>query len=166
MGALLTDIAVSLAFYVIAAVTAGSALLVVTLRNLLHAVLFLVLTFLGMAALYITLNAEFLAGVQVLVYAGAITILMIFAVMMTRNAVTEGNLPNRMQGPALLVALSTFAVMTLVLYGTHWGVVPVAPAPASGDLADALFTLYALPFEVVSVLLLIAMIGAIVLARE
>jgi NADH:ubiquinone oxidoreductase subunit 6 (subunit J) len=91
---------------------------------------------------------------------------MIFAVMMTRNAMTQGNLPNRMQGPALIVALCTFAVMTFVLLGTQWGVVPPAPGPTSSDLADALFTLYALPFEVASVLLLIAMIGAIVLAKD
>lgn len=162
----MSDIFLSLAFYTIAAVTAGSAVLVVTLRNLLHAVLFLVLTFFGMAALYITLNAEFLAAVQVLIYAGAITVLMIFAVMMTRNAVTQGNLPNRMQGPALLVALCTFAIMTVVLLGTHWGVVPAVQVQTSTDLYDALFTLYTLPFELASILLLIAMIGAIVLARE
>src|SRR5262245_18500705 len=100
----LTDVAVNLAFYLIASLTVASSVAVVTLRNLLHAVLFLILTFFCMAALYITLNAEFLAGVQVLVYAGAISVLMIFAVMMTRNAVTQGNLANRMQGPALLVA--------------------------------------------------------------
>ncbi|MBI4498746.1 MAG: NADH-quinone oxidoreductase subunit J [Chloroflexi bacterium] len=162
----MTELALSLAFYTVAAVTAVSALLVVTLRNLLHAVLFLVLTFFGMAALYITLNAEFLAGVQVLIYAGAIAVLMIFAIMMTRNAMTQGNLPNRMQGAALLVALSTFVVMTSVLLSTQWGLLSQAQVPTSADLYDALFTVYVLPFEVASILLLVAMIGAIVLAKD
>lgn len=160
------DPVTSAAFYVIALITGFAAIMVVTLRNLLHAVLFLVLTFFGVAAFYITLQAEFLAGVQVLIYAGAIAVLMIFAIMLTRNAVQAGNLPSRMQAPAALVAVLTLAVMGLALTRARWGVPATVTAPTGTSLYDVLFNQYALPFEVASVFLLMAMIGAIVLAKD
>ncbi|MCX6022527.1 MAG: NADH-quinone oxidoreductase subunit J [Chloroflexi bacterium] len=160
------DAVVSLAFYVIALITGFAAVMVVTLRNLLHAVLFLVLTFMGVAALYITLEAEFIAGVQVLIYAGAIAVLMIFAIMLTRNAVTAGNLPSRMQAPALLVSVLTLAVIVTSITAASWGMAPAISAPQGVSLYDVLFHQYVLPFEVASIFLLMAMIGAIVLAKD
>lgn len=160
------DMVGSVAFYVIALITGLAAVMVVTLRNLLHAVLFLVLTFFGVAALFITAQAEFIAGVQVLIYAGAIAVLMIFAIMLTRNAVTAGNLPSRMQAPALLMSALTLAVMVTVFAGARWGVPAGGSAVTGLSLYDMLFNQYVLPFELASIFLLMAMIGAIVLAKD
>lgn len=160
------DMIASVAFYLIALITGFAAVMVVTLRNLLHAVLFLVLAFFGVAALYITLEAEFIAGVQVLIYAGAIAVLMIFAIMLTRNAVTSGNLPSRMQAPALLVSALTLLVTVTAFIGAQWGVPAGVDVPTGTSLYDVLFNQFVLPFELASIFLLMAMIGAIVLAKD
>lgn len=161
------DIARALAFYALAGMAVVSAVLAVSLRNIFHAVLFLILSFAGAAGLFLTLNADFLAAVQVLVYAGAIAVLMLFALFLTRNAMTQGNPPNRLRFSALVTALLVFWVLAYGLLAARW-----APGPASEPsfpperLADALFNTYLLPFELASVLLLAAMIGAILLAKE
>lgn len=160
------DFALTVSFYVLAAVTVISSLMVVSLRNIFHAGLFLVLAFVGVAGVYLTLNAAFLAAVQVLVYAGAIAVLMLFAIFLTRNAMTQGNLPSRFQAPALMVAVLIFIVFSYVFLMARW-------APGNGatyippeSVAASLFNEFVFPFELASVLLLVAMIGAIVIARS
>src|SRR3989337_23843 len=99
----LDDIGVVIAFWSLAALTLGAAAMVVLVRNLLHAVLFLILSFVGMAGLFITLSADFVAVVQVLIYAGAISVLMIFAVLLTPRA-SRDNAEGLLQIPALILS--------------------------------------------------------------
>lgn len=163
----MNDPALTIGFYLLAAVTVISAVLVVSLRNIFHAVLFLVAAFVGIAGLYLTLNSPFLAGVQVLIYVGAIAVLTLFAVFMTRNAMSQGNPPSSLQGSALLVAVAVFVALGGVLIGTAWHAInPAAVSFPPESVAASLFTTYLFPFELASVLLLIAMIGAIVIARD
>jgi NADH-quinone oxidoreductase subunit J len=154
----------------------GAALAVVLLRDVFRAALLLILCFFTIAGIYITLNADFLAAVQVLIYAGAIGILLIFAIMLTRN-VKEGNPFGRLKIPAFLVSLLVFATIVGVVVSTNWATVtgvsqgvevPVGSA-TTGSIATALFDQskgFVLPFEIASVVLLAALIGAIVLVRD
>ena len=161
------DVAQALSFYAMAAVTVVSALLVVSLRNLFHAVLFLVVSFTGVAGLYLTLNAPVLAALQLLVYAGAIAVLTLFAIFLTRHAMTQGSVPGPFQAPALVAAVAVMGLFASVFSATRWPPPPPAPPEFGVDrLADALFVVYVFPFEVASVVLLVAMIGAIVLVQE
>lgn len=157
---------VDIAFWILAAMTVGSALGVVLLRNLFRAALLLILSFLGIAGLYITLNADFLAAVQVLIYVGAISILMIFAIMLTRDT-ASGNPFGRLRWPALLVAALVVATISFVVVNTQWPLATEPPLPSTTlAIADAMFNKFVLPFEAASVLLLAALIGAFVMARE
>ncbi len=167
---------VEIAFWILALVMVGAALAVVLLRDIFRAALLLVLCFFTIAGVYITLNADFLAAVQVLIYAGAIGILLIFAIMLTRN-VKEGNPFNKLKIPALIVALLVLTTVIGVIVSTDWttvtgvsqGVVVPIGQPTTGPIATALFDQskgFVLPFEIASVLLLAALIGAIVLVRD
>ncbi len=161
------DTGTAVAFYILAALTTISAIMVVSLRNIFHAVLFLVLSFAGIAGIYITLNAEFVAAIQVLIYAGAIAVLMLFAMMLTSNAMTEGNPSGHLSLSAMLAAFLFFITFAYIALVTPWKDGPaVSPEFSINDIADLLFNVYVLPFEVASVLLLVAMIGAIVLAKD
>ncbi len=188
-----------MAFWLLAVIAIGSALGVVLVRDLFRAALLLVLVFVTIAGFYVLLSAEFLAVVQVLIYAGAISILLIFAIMLTRN-VPQGNLPNRLQLPAVVLAVMLFAVMITVALQTDWSTFSAgqqevanvvqtsavktlsaeqdAPTLAlpditaaqhdslkSAGLADLLVSDFVLPFEAVSLLLLAAVIGSLVLVR-
>src|SRR5688572_4157037 len=106
-----TDIAHALSFYGLAALTLVAAFLVVSLRNIFHAVLFLVVSFVGVSGIYLTLNAGFLAMVQILIYVGAIAVLTLFAIFLTRNAMTQGNPPGRFQVTAFFTAILVFATL-------------------------------------------------------
>jgi len=167
---------IEIAFWILALIVVGAALAVVLLRDIFRAALLLILCFFTVAGIYITLNADFLAAVQVLIYAGAIGILLIFAIMLTRN-VKEGNPFNRLKLPALLVALLVLATVIGVVVGTDWATVKEVPQavevpidqPTTGYIAKALFDQsngFVLPFEIASVLLLAALIGAVVLVRD
>ena len=164
----MNDPLLALVFYALAAVTIVSSLAVVTMRNIVHAALALVLAFVGVAGIYILLSADFVAAVQVLIYAGAIAILLLFAIMLTRFPGSRRSNPaNSQRGIALVMSSALLAVLVTVLLGTNW--VAEAPAAATSSvevIGRQLFTTYALPFEVASVLLLVAMVGAIILARE
>jgi NADH-quinone oxidoreductase subunit J len=164
---------VQILFIVIAAATLGAALMVVTTRNLVHAALYLVVALFGVAVFFVLLNAGFLAVAQVVIYIGAIAILMIFAIMLTRNVAVE-SIPqinsNWIWAAVLSVAL--FASLAWLLSG--WGGFSMA-APEMSPRADPLRDLgvalvspdlYVIPFEVASVLLLAALIGAIMVAWE
>lgn len=151
-------------FIIVAIFTIGGALGVVATRNVVHAALFLLLSLLGAAGAYLLLFAEFLALVQVLIYGGAVTIVVLFAVMLTRSSEYPRITDNRQWPLALITAL----VLAVVLGAAFW----VAPevtaepqAPAFTGLASSLFTKWALPFEIASLVLLVALIGAIIIAR-
>lgn len=160
------EVGLAIGFWVLAIVTVVSALAVIVLRDIFHAALFLVLSFVTVAGIYITLNADFLAAVQILIYAGAIAILLLFAIMLTRD-VRQGNPSNRLQFPALIVALLMLITFISVFAATQWKIATQAPPETTtGPIALALFGNFALPFEVASVLLLAAIIGAIALVKE
>jgi len=183
-------------FWILSVMAVVGALGVVMVPDLFRAALLLIVVFIAVAGFFILLSAEFLAVVQVLIYVGAIAILIIFAVMLTRD-VQHGNLPNRMQMPAAVLAALLFAALVAVVVDTQWEFLPAeqqervdlvqtsAVTTLTGDvlteagitgpeeqsevqnagLADLLISDYVLPFEAVSVLLLAALIGALVLVR-
>jgi NADH-quinone oxidoreductase subunit J len=158
-------------FLIVAFVTLGSGLMVVTTRNLVHAALWLVATLFGVAVTYALLNANFLAIVQVVVYIGAIAILFIFAVMLTRRDMRDqGPQVNKNWWFGALLAVATFGGLFFLLQGWN-GMSRTAPTyPVSFDaiseLGNALTSPagYVLPFEVASVLLVTALVGAVYIA--
>lgn len=153
------------AFWVLSAVAVVSALGIIVSRNLLHAVLWLILTFVALAGLFITLTADFVAVAQVLVYAGAVGVLVVFAIMLTPNS-ARANAETQFVGPGLLVAAAFSALLTYVALRTDW---PVAARGAfqttAQEIGSLLVTRYVLAFEVASLVLIAAMVGAIVLVR-
>src|SRR5215213_3955337 len=161
-------------FLVLSAFTLAAGIMVVTVKNIIHSALWLIASFFTVAAMYLLMEAEFLAIVQVLIYVGAISILILFAIMLTRHVTGEGvrQLYQRWW-VALIVAAALFSVLivpTVVNY--PWSVVqPAAGGAATGiattrELGTAFMREYLLPFEIASVLLLVALIGAIVIAFE
>jgi NADH-quinone oxidoreductase subunit J len=160
-------------FILTAILTLGAALMVVTTRNLVHAALWLVVALFGIAVFYVILHAGFLAVAQVVIYIGAIAILMIFAIMLTRRVARDsGSQLNSNWVWGLVVALTTFAGLVWMLSG--WSAFG-SMAPAWSPLMDPVKLLglalvapngYVLPFELTSILLLAAMIGAIIIAWE
>ena len=156
-------------FFVIAAIAVGSALGLILRPNAIHGALFLVVNLGSVAALYLMLGAEFLAAAQVIVYAGAIMVLFVFAIMVLIPGKEEAG-PDPRRG-ARLVALPVGGLLLLLLVFvvlTRWRG-PSAPAGPSGSAAAVgrlLFTSYLFPFELTSVLLLAAMVGVLVLARR
>lgn len=159
------------AFAAVALVTLGSAIMVVSLRNIFHCLLFLALSFLGVAGVYLLLSADFLAAAQVLIYVGAVVVLMMFALMMTHRVMTTDLSQTLYQWwlSPLPIALGVFVILFRV-YVRHGGGVYVPPgiktAPTTGIIGHALLTKYVLPFELASIVLLVAMVGAIILAKE
>ena len=158
----------SVIFAILAGITLGSALMVVTSRNLLHSALWLIVSFFGIAGIFILLQAEFLAVVQVLVYIGAIAMLIIFAIMLTRRIMDPQQPRFNSQwgvvgGFAALLFVGLAAVVTRVAWPVVAGEVP---ADAIAQLGVDFVGVYAVPFEIASVLLVVAMIGAIIIARE
>ncbi len=162
----MNDPLLAIAFYVVAAVTVAAALAVVTLRSIVYAALSLVLTFVGVAAVYILLNADFVAAVQVLIYVGAVTILLVFAIMLTRSPSSRHSNPdNSQRSVAFIAALALAVVMAVVFLGSSWpAAAPAVPESSVSVVASQIFRAYALPFEIASVLLLVAMVGAIIMA--
>lgn len=182
-------------FWILSLMAIVGSLGVVLVSNLFRAALLLIVVFVAVAGMFILLSAEFLAVVQILIYVGAIAILIIFAVMLTRD-VQRGNLPNRMHIPAAVFAALLFTALVAVAVETKWDFLPaehqervelvqVSAVTIITDevlndeglslqeqeeiqgsgLADLLISDYVLPFEAVSVLLLAALIGALVLVR-
>lgn len=165
-----------LAFGILTLMTVGAALAVVIDRNIFHSALWLLLSLFGVAGLFVLLSAPFLAAVQVLVYMGAIVILIIFAVMLTRRMMGLTEAVNSQWWVGAIAAAVTFFIIALVLFQAGQGAQPallrepVAALNLRGveELGRVLVdpAQYALPFELASVLLTAAMIGAIVIARE
>lgn len=155
---------VTVAFWGLAALTVGSAGGVMWSRNLLHAVLFLILAFIGVAGYFVLLSADFLAMAQVIIYVGAVAVLMLFAIFLTPRA-SRDNAGTAMTAPALLLGVAVAAVLLFVIYDTDWRLVAADPALGARDLGDALLSTWVLPFEIASVLLTAALVGAVMLAR-
>ena len=154
-------------FYFVAAVTVLGALGVVLTRNVVHSALFLILALLAVAGVFILLSAEFLAIVQVLIYGGAVTILILFVMMLTRVR----DMPQALDGPqrpfAALAAGAFLALSVLAAVSSDWpGETEKITVVPFRELGDALFRIWAVPFEVASLVLLVALIGAIILARS
>lgn len=140
--------------------------MIIVTRNLLHAVLLLILSFVGIAGVFIVLSADFVAVVQVLVYAGAIAVLMIFAVMLTPSS-DRGNEGNSLQVPVLALSGLLFTFIAYVVYQTDWREAARGSfETTAADIGNALVQPFALPFEIASALLVVALVGAIVLVRE
>jgi NADH-quinone oxidoreductase subunit J len=163
----------AIAFYTLAAFILGFAVLVITTRNTVHSVLFLVLDFLFVAGLYVLLAAEFVAVIQILVYAGGIVVLYLFVVMLVNlKGPVEAYMDPHRQG-RLGFALAIAVLLELGAIAAYSYSRPTPPAaaalPVSGNTQEVgwlLYTSYLIPFEIASMLLLVAMIGAIVLAKR
>ena len=162
-------VAQNVIFGTIAATMAVAAVRVVTAKNIVHAALYLVVVLAGVAAIYILLAAEFTAVVQVLVYIGAILVLFLFGIMLTRAPIGRtSDLDNDQRWLALVVALSLLGVLGAVLadaYG-ETKLPENASVQRSAEVGTSLFQTYVIPFEVISVLLLAALVGAVVIARR
>lgn len=165
----------TVAFFVFALFSLGGALGVVTTRNLIHATLYLILSLFGAAGFFVLLSAPFMAAVQVLVYIGAIAILIVFAVMLTRSMTRIRDLYNQqwLLSGVVVVALFVLLMIGVILptfgvNGTHTPSTISDVVAGTTDLGVALVdqNQYVLPFEVASLLLTAAMIGAIVVARD
>jgi NADH-quinone oxidoreductase subunit J len=160
----------NLAFFVFALLAIGGAIFMISFTKVVHMVTALALTFLSLAGLYVILDAEFVAFVQVLIYAGAITILMIFGIMMTKHRAGTEEEPKRPWHNGLL------AIGTLALFGILFYAIQKTTITPSGQLeaqkentleiGKLLYNQYVIPFEIMSVLLTVAFIGAIVIAKR
>ena len=153
-------------FYAFAALTVGSAAVVVFANRLIYAVFALLFTLFGVAGLYIFLGADFLAGAQVLIYVGGILILLLFGVMLTNRIYDMRILSERVQFvPSVIVIGAAFAMLVLVILKTAW---PLAAGPGveptTALIGADLMTKYLLPFEAAGMLLLAALLGASMLA--
>ena len=164
-------------FWVLAAASVAASIAVIQLKNIFRAALMLVVTFAALAGLFVLLNAEFLAVAQVLIYVGAISILIIFAVLLTQD-VEVGNPNNRLRVPAFLGAGLVLAILVFVAVRTQWSLaeevvsldrltkIEQVFATTPDKLADLLLQEWVLPFHVIAVLLLATILGAIVIIRE
>jgi NADH-quinone oxidoreductase subunit J len=156
-----------LIFYFVAAAAVIGALGVVVARNVVHAALFLILALLAVAGVFVLLSAEFLAIVQVLIYGGAVTIIVLFAMMLTRVR----DMPQALDGPqrplAALAAAAFLGTSVLAIVSTDWpGETEEITVVPFRELGEALFRSWAVPFEIASLVLLVALLGAIILARS
>jgi NADH-quinone oxidoreductase subunit J len=157
-----------IAFWVLTIVAVAAALAVVSLRNIFRASLALILCFLAVAGLFVTLSADFLAAIQVLIYVGAVAVLIILAIMLTRE-VQRGSFGNRFNLPVALSTTLFLGVAVFAVMETSWPVVNLPPHEATTTaLAGELFGEggFILPVEIAALLLLAAIIGAITLVRE
>ena len=161
-------------FYTFAAIAVVSAILVITQKNVVHSAAFLGATLFAVAGIFLTLHAEFLAGVQVIVYVGGILVLFVFVIMLIA---VERSVHERQYNRQWTIALITSGILVAeIIYGLAKGgesfalprpVPPAASVPGNSELvASALYKNYLLPFEIASVLLLVAIVGAVVLAKK
>ena len=158
----------AIAFLIFSAGIIVSAMAVVILKNVFRASLMLVLCFFLVAGLFASLSADFLAAIQVLIYVGAISVLIILAIMLTRE-IQLGSLTNKLAMPALVASGFVSAALIFSIASTDWPVSPAPPAePTTPLLANLLFSpeSFMLPLEMAAVLLLTAIIGAIILVRD
>ena len=164
----------AIAFYVISACILGFGVLVISTKDTVHSVLFLVLDFLFVAALYVLLGAQFLAAIQILVYAGGIVVLYLFVVMLVNlkrpaEAHQDPHRRSRLGFGLAAAVLLEFGIIVAYGYARPSQAIAAASVPVAGNTEQVgwlLYTSYLIPFEIASMLLLVAMIGAIVLAKR
>ena len=157
-----------IAFWILATVTIISAVAVVWLSNIFRAALCLILCFLGVAGIFVTLSADFLAAIQILIYVGAVAILIILAIMLTRE-VEKGSLSNKLKIPVLITTVLFLGVAIYAVINTSWSVVTLPPQePTTAAIANQLFGRdgFVLAVEISAIMLLAAIIGAVTLMRE
>jgi NADH-quinone oxidoreductase subunit J len=153
-------------FAVLALTGSFAAFRLVTSKNVVHAALYLVVTLAAVGAVYLLIAAEFVAWVQVLIYVGAIVVLLLFSLMLTRAPIGREALDNQQRGIAALVGAGILAGLGFLIQDAFSGQrIELAPSFTAG-IGNQLFSTYVLPFEVVSFVLLAALVGAIVLARK
>ena len=162
-------------FYIFGGIAVVSAILLITRHNVVHSAAFLGATLFAVAGIFLTLHAEFLAGVQVIVYVGGILVLFVFVIMLIS---VERSQHERQYNRQWAIALVTSAILIAEIgYGLYRGrdsfvlppavIPPAAPAAGNSQLVGAsLYTTYLLPFEIASILLLVAIVGAVVLAKK
>jgi len=158
-----------LVFYFFAIVVLFSAGIVVFSRNIIHSAFALLFTFFGVAGIYVLLNADFLAVLQLLIYVGGILVLLVFGVMLTNKVINVDIKTGTMQTlPAALLVSMMAGTLCGIFYGTDWFVVEKMPEAATTikDLGEMFLTTYLLPFEIASVILVVALIGAAMIARR
>jgi NADH:ubiquinone oxidoreductase subunit 6 (subunit J) len=157
----------SVLFFLLAFGVVGAGIAVVTLRNIIHSAVAMMICFGSLAGMYALLGAPIVAAAQVLIYLGAISVIILFAIMLTQAG--DANLPapfHRQVPIAVVVALAIVGLVGWAVIQTDWTVAPEAAGAAVEAIATAIFTTYALPFEIISMLILVAIIGAIFLARR
>ncbi len=158
-------------FGLLAVMVIGTALGVVLLPNIVHSAFLLAGVFLSISGIYILLNADFVAAAQILVYVGAVNVLILFAIMLVNKQEDFSQVPKRWirQVATALVGLGLLALLTTMILITPWPLSSVSPAVVENTLvtiAEHFFSDFLLPFELASVLLLMAMVGAIIIARR
>ena len=159
---------VDITFYLFAVLTLASAALMVFSKNVIYSAVGLLFAFFGVAGIYVLLAADFLAVVQVLVYVGGILILLLFGVMLSQKITSVEMRSETLQIlPAVLVVLGVFVVLFRMFTKTSWVIINnKAYEPTSSEIGKLIMTDYLIPFEIVSVLLLGALIGAAYIARK
>ncbi len=159
-----------LVFLLLAIATGSAALATVTSKNLVHAALFLATTLAGIGGVFLVLAADFIALVQIVVYVGAIAVLFLFGLMLTRAPIGREALDSQNKGLGAAVAASLFGVLVTLVFqafsDAHVQVADVVTGPQTVDIGVAIFSSWILPFEVLSMLLLAALVGAIMLSRR
>ena len=155
-------------FYLFAIITIGSAIIVVNARNIVHAAFSMLLTFFGVAGIYVLLGADFLAVVQIMVYVGGILILMLFGVMLTNRITNVDIRSGSIQVIPAIIGLAVFAALLIsIMTATEWKVAEFAiPFTTAYEIGDVLISQFVLIFELLAILLLIALIGAASIARR
>ena len=159
---------ISATFYIVAGITVFFAFCVVFSRNIFHSAVFLAMTLIGIACIYLYLDAEFLAIAQILIYAGAIVTLFIFVIMLTANiqdrAIRQANKQVLVSALSILVLLFVFVKIIRKNYWLHGS--PAAQGLSIEQLGRSLMTTYVLPFEIISLILISVLVGAIIIAKS
>lgn len=156
-------------FFIFAILAIASAWGVVTSKNIMHSALYLALSFSGVAVLYVLMNADYLAAVQLLIYTGGIAIMVVFAIMLTlRGEISDSNPENSIWGWGALVASLLFIMIAFViLTNVDWRILatPWTGGGSASDISLLLLTKFMIPFEAAAVLLTMALVGAVILAK-
>jgi NADH-quinone oxidoreductase subunit J len=159
----------SVTFTILALITVVSAIAAMTLRNLVHCALALAVAFAGLAGLYLRLDAQFVGFAQILVYVGAVAILIVFAILLTRGSgPTEPSVFSSSWSLGLGIAVAVFVLLSGIILSSK-GItreVPPAPAATVRQIGDQLMTRYILPLEIIGLLLTAALIGAVIIAMK
>jgi NADH-quinone oxidoreductase subunit J len=163
----ITEILSTAGFYLFALITVVSACFVVFLRNIMRAVFSLLFTFFGVAGLFLFMHADFLAATQVLIYVGGVLVLLLFGIMLTQKMVESDVRTGRIQFvPALLAGVILMGFLVYLIFNTPWNVQsPANFQSTTAGIGVLLMTEWLLPFEVASILLLAALVGAVSIAR-